>query len=97
MSAHTPGPWETSVNSDLEWDVCTEGGGDMITALSDENAEGNACLIAAAPDLLAVVERYVASQDPCVRGDGTCKDDDGCVACELTAAARAAIAKTVPR
>lgn len=58
MSARTPGPWETSVNDEGQWDVCAEGGGDMVADLSDcpENAEGNARLIAAAPDLLAALK-----------------------------------------
>lgn len=57
MSA-TQGPWETSVNAEGHWDVCAEGGGDMIADLSEcpENAEANARLIAAAPDLLAALE-----------------------------------------
>lgn len=60
MSAHTPGPWETSVNDEGQWDVCAEGGGDMVADLSDcpGNAEGNARLIAAAPDLLALVTEF---------------------------------------
>ena len=58
---HTPGPWETSsctsVFSDLtDWDVCMPGGGDMICDLRHtDNAEANANLIAAAPDLLAAL------------------------------------------
>ena len=54
MSVHTPGPWETSLNDEGQWDVCTEGGGDMIADLSDcpENAEANTRLTAAAPELL---------------------------------------------
>lgn len=57
MSA-TQGPWETSVNAEGQWDVCAEDGGDMIADLSEcpENAEANARLIAAAPDLLAALE-----------------------------------------
>jgi len=63
VSAHTPGPWETSVNDEGQWDVCAEGGGDMVADLSDcpENAEGNARLIAAAPELLAELRCVVES------------------------------------
>lgn len=58
MSAPTPGPWETSVNDEGQWDVCAEGGGDMVADLADcpESAEANARLIAAAPDLLAALK-----------------------------------------
>lgn len=49
---HTPGPWETSSNG-TDWDVCQENAGDMIADLKDcPNAQANARLIAAAPDLL---------------------------------------------
>ena len=53
MSKHTDGPWETSVNSENQWDVCEAGGGDMIASLSGcDHQEEQARLIAAAPDLL---------------------------------------------
>ena len=63
MSAHTPGPWETSVNDEGQWDVCAEGGGDMVADLADcpESAEANARLIAAAPDLLAALKAVLAT------------------------------------
>ena len=56
---HTPGPWETSVNGEGQWDVCEEGGGDMIADLAGcpKNAEANAKLIARAPALLAQNKR----------------------------------------
>lgn len=78
MSARTPGPWETSVNDEGQWDVCAEGGGDMVADLSDcpENAEGNARLIAAAPDLLAALKAMFA--DAC-----DCGPDVHCRSCEL--------------
>jgi hypothetical protein len=39
--------WETSVNADGEWDVCEEGGGDMIADLkSNPNGERDANQIA---------------------------------------------------
>jgi len=61
MSKHTPGPWETSVNEAGEWDVCEGGGGDMIADLKGcINAEGNAPLMAAAPDLLAALKECMA-------------------------------------
>lgn len=57
---HTPGPWEISVNSAEQYDVCAEGGGDMIADLSGtDNQEGNAYLIAAAPELLSALQEMV--------------------------------------
>jgi|WetSurMetagenome_2_1015567.scaffolds.fasta_scaffold366731_2 hypothetical protein len=54
---HTPGPWETSSNAKGQWDICGPDAGDMIVDLKDcENAEANARLIAAAPDLLNTLE-----------------------------------------
>jgi hypothetical protein len=59
---HTPGPWETAVNDEGQWDVCDAGGGDLLADLSDcpENAEANARLIAAAPELLAALKAILA-------------------------------------
>lgn len=57
QAQHTPGPWETSSNSDGDWDVCGPDGGDMIADLKGcDNAEANARLIAAAPELLAALK-----------------------------------------
>jgi hypothetical protein len=53
----------------------------------------NAHLIEAAPDLLAVVERYVDSQDPCITGGESNPMTCECVACGTTREGRAAIAK----
>ena len=60
MSKHTPGPWEadgTEVIGQIEWTY------EIATAWSNaeisvDDAEANARLIAAAPDLLEVVERF---------------------------------------
>jgi len=50
---HTPGPWETSSNASGELDICCPDAGDMIADLSGcDNADANARLIAAAPELL---------------------------------------------
>ena len=53
---HTPGPWETSVcqtDTGVEWTVSGPNGGDMIADLSQcDNAEANARLSAAAPEML---------------------------------------------
>lgn len=64
MSKHTPGPWEVSTNG-TDWDVCAPDGGDMLVDLRGcENAEANARLIAAAPDLLAALRDLVQYADP---------------------------------
>ena len=73
----TPGPWETSVNDEGQWDVCAEGGGDMVADLSaSEHGEADARLIAAAPDLLAALKAMFA--DAC-----DCGPDVHCRSCEL--------------
>ncbi len=41
QETHTPTPWETAVNEQLQWDVCAEGGGDMIADLA-HNPNGEA-------------------------------------------------------
>ena len=54
---HTPGPWEITVDQYGNLDVTMEGAGDMLADLKGcPNAEANARLIAAAPDLLAALE-----------------------------------------
>jgi hypothetical protein len=54
---HTHIPWETSVNSDGQWDICETNAGDMIADLSGtSNQEEHACLIAAAPELLSALK-----------------------------------------
>jgi len=46
QTSHTPTPWETSSNASNEWDVCAEGGGDMIADLAKcSNGEANATYI----------------------------------------------------
>lgn len=67
MSAHTPGPWETSSNANGQWDICEQHGGDRIALVDLQDAqkdggrshiteESNARLIAAAPELLAALQ-----------------------------------------
>lgn len=53
---HTPGPWETSAGMSgdaVEWQVCGPTGDIVASLLYNQNAESDARLIAAAPDLLA--------------------------------------------
>lgn len=59
---HTPGPWETSAighsKDSIQWDVYGPDAGDMIADLSNlPNAEANARLIAAAPQLYEALQR----------------------------------------
>ncbi len=52
-TTHTPGPWEISSDENGSLDVCAENAGDMLANLGDcVNADANARLVAAAPDLL---------------------------------------------
>lgn len=53
QAKHTPGPWEISQNEAGELDICEEGAGDMLADLAKcKNAEANARLISAAPEML---------------------------------------------
>ena len=59
MSAqHTPGPWKFGFESvDPEWAIVTIEGGLIIANVNaDHRQEANARLIAAAPDMLAVLK-----------------------------------------
>ena len=73
MSPHTPGPWETSVGRSaesrnvVEWWIVGPAGGDAIayldTSQPEAEAQANARLMAAAPDLLAVARAFLALPD----------------------------------
>ena len=59
---HTPGPWgfkptATCNNNPCRWEIL--GGGGVIAETNDDTTDANARLIAAAPDLLQVVEDYL--------------------------------------
>ena len=60
---HTPGPWEESVLSDgTEWTVIGPNE-DMLADLSQcDNAEANARLIAAAPDMFAALRQWAVAE-----------------------------------
>ena len=65
MSNHTPGPWKA--NFAISGEVYIFGGDRNFARVFDEwrdeaNQEANACLIAAAPDLLEVLEKAVNRQ-----------------------------------
>jgi hypothetical protein len=74
--SHTPGPWRVVLESvDPEWAVVTTQGGRIVTNVNLEGGitdagkpaimprDANARLIAAAPDLLAVL-RYIEGRLP---------------------------------
>lgn len=64
MSAHTPGPWrvkKATVRGEVnEWYVTDDGGvaviASCVTDTAGEPSEANARLIAAAPELLEVID-----------------------------------------
>ncbi len=68
MSGHTPGPWMADDGGSGYWGIFQEDDSDGIAFLTEESgrrlrpaqAEANARLIAAAPDLLAKCEKIVA-------------------------------------
>jgi hypothetical protein len=60
QATHTPGPWEISKNEAGELDICEAGAGNMLADLAKcKNAEANARLIAAAPDLLEALRGLI--------------------------------------
>jgi len=69
----TPGEWETSFNG-KDWDICMEGGGDMIADLKDcPNAEANAAFIVKACNLhdeLVDALKCLLSLCECGEGNG---------------------------
>ena len=86
MSKHTPGRWMISAERYRYIHVYAHGGG--IAHLDTVDGEGmaNANLIAAAPDLLEVLEELLSM---CQRQEDFHDDDDGC----MFERASAAIAK----
>ena len=57
QATHTPGPWEISKNEAGELDICEAGAGNMLADLAKcKNAEANARLIAAAPEMLQALK-----------------------------------------
>lgn len=68
--SHTPGPWCYSFESvDPEWAVVTTSGGAIVANVNaDYRQDGNARLIAAAPDLLEFAKaiiRWANAKCPC--------------------------------
>ena len=86
MDEHTPGPWHAS--SYDGWD-CIRDAHDQIIAKLALNVPDNARLIAAAPELLAVLDETVSRFERCIVHAGS----DPEFAREAVKAARAVIAK----
>ena len=89
MSNHTPGSWKA--NFAISGSVYIFGGDRNFACVFDEwrdeaNQEANACLIAAAPDLLEALEELLAM---CQRQENFSDDGDG----RMFERASAAIAK----
>ena len=72
-SKHTPGPWEATRGSVYNH-ICVEGGGGVGCPESDlgrvsgcvdksETARANACLMAAAPDLLEAAQFFLSYEE----------------------------------
>ena len=67
MTAHTPGPWRPSLYSSIGVCGVVAKRGILVAAILGDKAtsEANARLIACAPDLLAMVERYASECEDC--------------------------------
>lgn len=91
-AAHTPGPWVARVTNNVgrQWANVWTGNGDILVAecgsssLSRAGNIANANLIAAAPELLSLLQDWVMSFADCIEGGE---------ADPLVSATRAAIAK----
>lgn len=66
MTAHTPGPWSVSPYSSIVG-IAISGGGYVIAGVRGDRefSESNARLIAAAPDLYALAQRYASECAEC--------------------------------
>lgn len=88
---HTPGPWKYGQESiDPEWWIVTLPGGLVVANVNAHaNQEANARLIAAAPDLLEILQWITR----CVSINGPVNTKAYIISDERMAAAHAAIAK----
>lgn len=59
MDKHTPGPWELRFSTRDYWFIDYERGGEGYTLTKLECGEGDARLIAAAPDLLIALRNLL--------------------------------------
>lgn len=72
---------ETTVLCDgTQWGVCEESGGDMVAECFGPNAEKNANLFAAAPELLAALVEYVDRHEAEGNPTGTPEYERACAA-----------------
>jgi len=84
MSAHTSGPWKATVGACYD-QVEVENGPLICFAAIREESKANACLIAAAPDLLEACKRLLVCMSL-----ANWENDDAAIC------ARAAIARATP-
>lgn len=93
MSKHTPGPW--TVVSDHDWHSGQKYGVKDVVPLNHTITEANANLIAAAPDLLEVLEGIINAIecDDLVARDESIGSDEGDHVYHVTRRAKAAIAR----
>jgi len=107
MSKHTSGPWKVyrggilvpgydvapRIVADKYNDQTGDAEGVIMAGGVGWPNDADARLIAAAPELLAFAENYVASQDYCIEGGKVDPKTCECTVCVLNREARAAIAK----
>ena len=73
--SYTKGEWEVSSNG-KDFDICQENAGDMIADLKDcDNAQANAQLISASPDLLEACKDIITAWNTPTYGDDEAKLD----------------------
>mgnify|MGYP001598047020 CR=1 FL=1 len=93
--AHTPGPWIAQNVGGKGWFIVTED--DLILAMtlkSDDSDEADACLVAAAPELLSLLQRAAPYMKTVSRNDtGGYSDNDPTLYEDILAA----IANAIPQ
>ena len=89
---HTQGPWTTYIKGGADGWIAAADGNLIACAIRDENMQSNARLIAAAPDLLAALERLAAQIVESVIYDEARKGQDPQLLADVEAA-KIAIAK----
>jgi hypothetical protein len=91
-AAHTPGPWQVGTQPPIPgWALAVVGEGRVVCDLTMAgNAEADARLIAAAPDLLAALQ---AIETICTESPADCRKRMGTRVGNTLVAVRAALAK----
>jgi hypothetical protein len=77
MSGYTPGPWQFNLNIiSAENEVLAAGGWPICVTdgSTEEEAEANALLIAAAPELLEALEAVLVAWQPWIRARDEAQD-----------------------